>query len=140
MNDDINDLDLDEIEIPKGFHQLGVLVLDGSGSMTDSSASGNQNKAEAVNSAVRELLSLLKISNNKKNFSIAIVTFDSTARIHTNTTPVEEIDDLGDYNPLNGHGGGTNIQIALEEARKIVEKHINIGKEDENNGISPSTN
>lgn len=137
-NKDISYFEVDEIEIPKSFHQLGILVLDGSGSMEGGSASGNQSKAEAVNSAVRELLSRLKISNNKKNFSIAIVTFDGNAKVHTETTQVEEINDLGDYNPLNGHGGGTNIPTALEEAKKIVKKHIDMGNKSENDGIPHS--
>jgi uncharacterized protein YegL len=137
-NEDISYFEVDDIEIPKNFHQLGVLVLDGSGSMHGNSASGNQSKAEAVNSAVKELLSRLKISNNKKNFSIAVVTFDGNAKVHTETTPVEEINDLGDYNPLNGHGGGTNIPTALEEAKKIVKEHIDIGNMSENDGIPHS--
>lgn len=125
----------DEIEIPKSFHQLGVLVLDGSGSMTDKSASGNQTKAEAVHSAVKELLSRLKVSNNKNNFSMAVVTFDNQAKTHTKATPVVDIDDLADYNPLHGHGGGTNIPTALQHAKEIVREHIDQGKKAENAGI-----
>ena len=134
MKNDI-EFGFDEIEIPKSFNQLGILVLDGSGSMSGKSASGNQTKAEAVHSAVKELLSRLKVSNNKNNFSIAVITFDGQAKIHTKATPVTEIDDLADYNPLKGHGGGTNIANALTCAKDIIKEHIEMGKKAENAGI-----
>ena len=125
----------DEVEVPKSFHQLGILVLDGSGSMSGSSANGNQTKSEAVHSAVKELLSCLKASNNFSNFSIAIVTFDHRAKVHTPITPLVDIDDLGDFNPLVGHGGGTDIGNALTEAKLLIEKHLLEGTKESNEGI-----
>jgi Mg-chelatase subunit ChlD len=101
-SDDIGVLDAEPI-VPQIFHQLGLLVLDGSGSMAEK-VEGRMTKAEAVNVAVRELLTRLIASKNRKDFSIAIVTFDDEADIHTPVTRVYDdagnsIDDNADYDP-----------------------------------------
>lgn len=124
-----NDFILDDMPtVPQTFHQLGILVLDGSGSMSDM-AEGKVTKADAVNIGVRELLTRLIASKNSKDFSIAVVTFDTHARIHTATTRVDDgsgntIDDNNDYNPLNGHGGGTDIGEGLKVAHSLAEQFL----------------
>jgi hypothetical protein len=60
--------------VPQTFHQLGILVLDGSGSMSELT-DGKISKADAVNMGVRELLTRLVSSKNSKDFSIAVVKF-----------------------------------------------------------------
>lgn len=112
-------------EVPRTFHQLGILVLDGSGSMSETTAD-KISKAEAVHGVVRELLGALKNSRAKKNFSMAVVTFDTAASIHTPATPVEheQINDYGDFNPLTGHGGGTDIGEGLRCAQGIVQSFL----------------
>jgi uncharacterized protein YegL len=117
-------MDIGEVTESRTFHQLGILVLDGSGSMK---AEGDlkTSLAENVNLAVKEFFTFFKGSSIVNNFSIAVVTFDDDAKVHTPPTALTAIDDYGDYNPLNGHGGGTNIGLALEEAEKLANAHIN---------------
>jgi hypothetical protein len=92
------------IDTPKQFYQLGVLVMDGSGSMNGASA-GNISKAQATNNSVRELLTRFKASRVKKNFAFAVVTFDDSVGVRLQPTDVGPgLDDNGDYNPLVGHG------------------------------------
>jgi len=109
-------------EVPT-FNQLGILVLDGSGSMSDP-AVGNISKAQAVNSAVREMFTRFSVSRYKKNFSFAVVTFDEDAAIHTAVIPATDVDDNADYDPMRGHGGGTSIGSGLRKAREVAEKFL----------------
>jgi uncharacterized protein YegL len=112
------------IDTPKQFYQLGILVVDGSGSMTGAS-SGNISKAQATNNSVRELFTRFKASRVKKNFAFSVVTFDGSASVRLQPMDVgPALDDNGDYNPLIGHGGGTNIYAALECAGKIADDFI----------------
>lgn len=122
------DFNLGEIVVPRTFHQLGILILDGSGSMGAQTA-GKITKADAVNMAVRELLTRLSVSKNKKNFSIAVVTYDHIAQVHTPITSVETIDDNADYNPLNGHGGGTDIGSGITQGYQIAQQFLSQVKE-----------
>jgi Mg-chelatase subunit ChlD len=122
------DFNLGEIIVPRTFHQLGILILDGSGSMGAQTA-GKISKADAVNMAVRELLTRLQVSKNKKNFSIAVVTYDQQAQIHTPITEVETINDNADYNPMNGHGGGTDIGAGILQGYQIAQQFLSNVKE-----------
>jgi len=113
-----------KIETPKQFSQLGVLVVDGSGSMTEQSV-GNITKAQATNNSIRELFTRFKASRVAKNFTFAVVTFDESSTVVLPPTDVgPSLDDNGDYNPLNGHGGGTRIYTALEEAENVVNSFL----------------
>jgi len=115
--------DIGVVDAPHTFSQLGVLVLDGSGSM-ENPAVGKLTKAEAVNNAVREMLTRFSVSRHKRNFSFAVVTFDDEAAVHTPLTPATEIDDNADYDPLRNHGGGTSIATGLAEARRIADEFL----------------
>jgi len=118
-------MEIDDIQESKTFHQLGIFCLDGSGSMSKE-GEGNLPLADQVNLAIREFLSYFKGSSLAENFSLAFITFDHTAKIHTDVTPLKEVDDFADYNPQNnGHGGGTNIGNALTIAQELAEKHLN---------------
>ena len=79
---------------PKAFEQLGILVLDGSWSMT-SPGESNQRKADEVAQAVRGLISRLKVSRLKENFYLAVVTYDDKVGkpIRLEPTPVTQIDE-----------------------------------------------
>lgn len=121
MSDEFTDVE--PPVIPKTFDQLGILVLDGGLSMSEE-AVAKISKAETVSLAVRELITRLQFSKNSINFSFAIVTFDSVARIHTEITPVVELDASADYNPMNGHGGRTEIGVGLRAARDIAEQFL----------------
>lgn len=122
MKERLADLD-DTPEVPRTWHQLGILLLDGSGSMTDICAD-KITKADAVAMAVKELLGRMKHSRVATNFSIAVVTFDTTATIHTQITPVTESDDYGDYNPLEEPGRGTDIGAALSKAQEVAQQFL----------------
>ena len=116
--------DLDEMPaVPRMFHQLGILILDGSGSMKDMTPD-KISKAEAVDLAVRELLGRLRASRVAPKFSIAVVTFDDKAIIHTPAAPVAHIDDYAEYNPQKAHGGGTDIGVGLRRAGDIAQRFL----------------
>jgi len=125
-NDNLDQLpeELESIEVPRQFHQLGIFVLDGSGSM-NGQAHGGATKAEAVNDALRGVLARFKVSKNKNDFSFSVVTFDTSAKIKTPVKTAVEIDDNDNYDPTIGHGGGTNIMTGLQEAQKLATNHIN---------------
>ena len=108
----------------KLFEQLGILVLDGSGSMNDEGETG-QTKAQEVNHAVRGLAARLKVSRRAKNFKLALISYD--VRVEKNRlqpTDLESVDDNGDYNPTTGHGGGTAIGDALQAAYEVAEDFL----------------
>ena len=116
--------DIGEVTESRTFHQLGILVLDGSGSM-QAIGDGNISLAENVNRAVREFLGYFKNSSIANNFSIAVISFDNNAKVHTPITELSKVDDFGDYNPMNGHGGGTFIGGALAEAENLASQFLN---------------
>lgn len=116
--------DIGEVTESRTFHQLGILVLDGSGSM-QAIGDGNISLAESVNRAVKEFLGFFKNSSIANNFSFAVITFDNNAKVHTPITELPIFDDFGDYNPMNGHGGGTFIAGALAEAEKLASQFLN---------------
>lgn len=116
--------DLDEAPaVPRMFNQLGILILDGSGSMSDPTADKIP-KAQAVEMAVRELLGKLKASRVAPNFSIAVVTFDDKAILHSPPTPVTDMDDYGQYNPMVNHGDGTDIGVGLRRAHEVAQEFL----------------
>jgi len=56
---------------PEQFRQLGVLVIDGSGSMQEMTVGGNITKAEATAVATRELFSRLNTTGSQmKHFAL----------------------------------------------------------------------
>src|ERR1043166_6864158 len=105
--------EIGEVTESKSFHQLGILCLDGSGSMAEL-GDGQIKLAEHVNKAVREFLGWFTNSSQVNHFSIAVITFDDKVKVHTPVTALSKVDDFADYNPLNGNGGGTFIGGALE--------------------------
>lgn len=116
--------EIGEVTESRTFHQLGILVLDGSGSM-QATGDGNISLADSVNRAVREFLGFFKNSSIANNFSFAVITFDNNAKVHTPITELPKVDDFGDYNPMKGHGGGTFIAGALTEAEKLASQFLN---------------
>jgi hypothetical protein len=107
------------ISSPQQFHQLGIFVMDGSGSMNELT-NGSIKKKDAVNMAIRDVLTCFKGSNNKNNFSFSVVAFDFSASVQTTTTPLVDIDENGNYDPTINHGSGTYIHTGLEEAKRIA--------------------
>lgn len=122
-------VDLGVVMAPQAFSQLGILVLDGSGSMADL-AEGKISKAHAVDGAVREMLTRFMVSRYKQNFSFAVVAFDDHASVHTPITSAVDIDDRANYDPMRNHGGGTNIGAGLREAWRIAKEFLRTTPED----------
>jgi uncharacterized protein YegL len=111
--------------VPPAWRQLGVLVLDGSGSMTlpvEGVKGFNGAKAEAVSMAVRELFTRFKASDKKESFSFSVVSFHERVSHVMEPTLVEAIDDYADYDPTSHGSGGTFIGAGLERALEICEK------------------
>lgn len=106
----------------KGFEQLGILVLDGSGSMEDIGETGSS-KAIEVNFAVQGFISRLRKSTNFQNFYLAMIIYDDHVEKRFGPKPVSQMtreDEMADYNPLASHGGETAIGDALEYAGNIA--------------------
>ncbi len=125
-----NITEIPDVASSRTFHQLGILVLDGSGSMQHYIGDGNRPLADNVNVSVRDFLGFFKNSSIKNNFSIAVVTFDDNATVHTPITPLADIDDYADYNPVNnGHGGRTFIGGALQKAEELAKEFYRLPKQ-----------
>lgn len=105
------------------FKQLGILVLDGSGSM-DEMTVGKLTKAQAVSIATKDLFSRFKSSRIKNNFSFAIVNYDHRAKVAMQPTEVKDIDEFAEYDPTKGLGERTFISEGLKEAKKMAEKFM----------------
>ncbi|MCX6297280.1 MAG: VWA domain-containing protein [Bacteroidetes bacterium] len=109
------------------FHQLGILLLDGSNSM-NAIGDGNRSHAENVNFAVREFLGYFKNKSSiKENFSIAVICFGIDTKVHTDITKLTLIDDFADYNPTSAgvDGNGTFIGGALKAAQNLAITFLN---------------
>lgn len=111
------------IRPPRQFLQLGILVADGSGSMTDMAA-GRISKAQATNHAIREMFTRFKVARVANNFQFGLISFDERPVVRMLPCDLANVDDNADYDPLNGHGGGTNLFLALEEAERMAKTFL----------------
>lgn len=116
-------LEVGRMTSPKQYEVLAQLLADGSGSMTDL-AVGKISKADAVNQACRNLFTRFRVSRVVDNFTFSVIHFDDHAEVRLAPTPAALVDDNADYNPLHGHGGGTNIYAALELAEKQASEFL----------------
>lgn len=116
---------------PPSWRQLGLLVLDGSGSMTtplhepDGSIPGlpARSKAEGVDGAVRDLLNRMKASRKASNFSFGFVSFHTEVSDERPPRDVTTIDPGTEtFDPTASGSGGTMIASGLERARVLVEQ------------------
>jgi len=112
------------VSVAKSFHQLGILVLDGSGSMKEKAA-GDSPKHQEVNAGVMELFTRLNASRVKQNFSFSCIKFDTSPTQTLSPTPFD-YDKLmkENFDPIVGKGGGTNIFEALNEAKTISDNFL----------------
>ena len=69
-----------DVTLNKTINQLGILVLDGSGSM-ENPATGNVTIAKAVEGALIEMFNRFNVSKKKQNFSFACIKFDNTVSV-----------------------------------------------------------
>jgi len=113
------------VTLNKTFNQLGILVLDGSGSMSDVST-GNASKAKHVESACIEMFNRFNVSRKKQNFSFACIKFDNTPTVTLEPTSFD-YDALmnANFDPLEDKGGQTYINLALEKAKDVAEIYLN---------------
>jgi uncharacterized protein YegL len=117
------DFKVGKITAPRTFHQLGILVLDGSLSMREGGKM-KLSKAQSVHLAVKELLGRLKGGRVRDNFSFAVLMFGANTKEHTPITTLAEIDDNGNFDPLIVDGTTTRIFLGLEEARKYADEFL----------------
>src|SRR4051794_8368075 len=122
----MTELDMEVPVVPKAWQQLGVLVLDASPSMTLPANDGSTlTKAQAVNLAVRELLSRFKASRKRQNFSFSVVTFHDHVSNDPGIVPAGDVDDNADYDPTaNGMGSGTYLGAGLIKAAEICQDYF----------------
>lgn len=129
----IGDTRHEGVSAPKAstsWRQLGVLVLDGSESMTwdlerpDNSMAGlpAKTKAVAVDQAVRGLINRLRASRKSGNFAIASVSFNDVATAVQAPRDVAEIDPMESFDPTAAGIGGTKIHTGLTAAYDLVEQ------------------
>lgn len=107
----------------KTFEELGILVLDGSGSM-DEQTIGHISKADAVSVAVNDFFARMRASKNRNNFSFAVINYDHRSMVKMQVTEAKNLDDHGDYNPMKELGGATYISEGLKDAKKIAEDFL----------------
>lgn len=118
-------IDIEPPVVPRSFRQLGILVLDGSGSMGSRADGPLQiTKADAVNMAVREMFSRFKVSRKAPNFTFSVISFTDSAAGILAPTDVEDIDDNADFNPMTRGGGGTYIGSGLDAARQVADSFL----------------
>lgn len=123
--------------VPVTWEQLGIFVLDASGSMASPSKVGNLSKAQALNMAVREVFTRFKISSKREQFHFSNVYFGVDAAIKMPITRADELDDDDDYDPfLKGiNGGGTEIGKGLSLAKDVADDFL---KKDGEDGVPRS--
>lgn len=115
---------MEDVNIPIAKQQLGIFVIDGSGSMIENT-NGGTTKAQAVNMAVKETLDKFKKSRKKNWFYFSVVAFGETAKTILPIQPVASIDTHANYDPLRHFGGQTFIGSGLSEALNIANNFLN---------------
>ena len=102
------------------YKQLGVLLLDGSGSMKMNTPE-LITKAEAVSKSVSEFFEKMKQSTISNHFCFAIVNFAKTSQRMLDITETDKLDTNAKYNPVIDETGiETYLYTGLEEAEKII--------------------
>lgn len=117
------------VHAPRSWLQLGVLVLDGSASMTwdlvetDTSIAGlpARTKAQAVDAAVRDLVSRLQASRKAPNFSIGMVSFTTSVTEARTPREVLAIGPTESFDPTAKGTGGTNVAAGLHDAHAMIQ-------------------
>ncbi len=116
----------DDIVRPLNDRELGILVLDGSGSMAEFESPG-VTKAQALRTALGDpehgFFARFQDSGRVNAVDFVVLVFDSQVETRIPLTPAAEIDvdDVYDrLDVLRGHGGRTDLKTALEEAGELA--------------------
>jgi uncharacterized protein YegL len=121
---------------PQAWYQLGVMVIDGSGSMTLPYAGDEEvglgggavrSKAEATDDALRSFVGRMQKSHNAPNFGLSFVFFNNTVTHQRDPKLVPELDLDVSYNPTSYGIGGTAIHSGLDAAVSIIETFMREG-------------
>lgn len=131
---------LDEAPLaPPSWKQLGVLVMDGSVSMTWDLAEPDtsmesvlpaRTKAAAVDIAVRDLLNRLAAGSKAANFHFGFVSFNDHVTSKRSPQELLSISTADNFDPTAAGTGGTEISTGLEAATQIVETFLRGGGDD----------
>lgn len=112
-----------KMSFSKSFHQLGIFVLDGSYSMNDADRN-NKPKKEALDNAMKGIISRMKRSIHVENFSFSIINFGESATEKLGVTPVKIINEYDNYDPTLDHNANTFIYKGLEKAEECAEEFL----------------
>jgi hypothetical protein len=107
----------------KEFELLGIFVLDGSGSMKETTAR-RISKADTVHLVVRDLFSRIKASSKRDCFYFSIVNYDYRSVVKLQPTLVKDIDEHADYFLMDELDRATCISEGLKNAKKIAEDFL----------------
>ena len=109
----------------KRKEQLGIFLLDGSGSM-DEVGEYNLSLAENVNNTFKEFMTLFQTSSIEHEFQIAVINFDYEATVRVPVTALTDFDVYADYNPRDKSkdNPGTNIGLGLLKAQEIIDEYF----------------
>ncbi|MCB0537155.1 MAG: VWA domain-containing protein [Bacteroidetes bacterium] len=122
---DNQNFEFGEPESPVTWKQLGVFVLDGSGSMELDAQMGNLPKADALNMAVKETFTRFRESSKAKSFYFSIAYFGGDAKNGMPLTNGKDLDIFGDYNPLGKvDNRDTKIGLGLDKAKDMVQEFL----------------
>jgi uncharacterized protein YegL len=113
-------------EAVKRQERLGIFLLDGSGSMADI-GDNNCSLAENVNRMLQYFFSGFKESAIREEFEIAIINFDHEAIVRLPRTPLVDLDDFMDFNPMDkskNYFRGTDIGAGLRKAKEIIDAYF----------------
>jgi hypothetical protein len=117
------------IAAPATWSQLGILVLDGSISMNETSSMGGERrgsvtKAQGVDAAVRSLVRRLRDSRSRNNFHLALISYNDRVTHVEQPRPVVAIDDSEDFDPTAHGTGGTRLTLGLQEAKRVADAFL----------------
>lgn len=121
---------------PQAWYQLGVMVIDGSGSMALPYAGdeevglgggGVRSKAEATEDALKTFVVRMQQSHNAPNFGLSFVFFNDEVTHERKPVVVPELDPNSRYDSTAYGVGGTAIHSGLDAATLIIEAFMREG-------------
>lgn len=130
------EMNIPQPSAPQAWYQLGVLVIDGSGSMTlpyagdeEASLAGGavRTKAQATGDAIKSFVERMQRSHNAPNFGLSFVFFNDNVTHEREPELVPKLDPDAPFDPTAYGIGGTAIHTGLEAAADVVEQFMRDG-------------